>query len=102
MYKQVQLNNQLMMPRLGFGVYKVLNEDVQEEVSVSLKNGLRALDTLQFYQNETGVGKAIKQAQIARQDLFITTKVWNSHHGYELTMQAFEESLEKLQLDYID
>ncbi|HLR53173.1 MAG TPA: aldo/keto reductase [Pseudogracilibacillus sp.] len=102
MDKQVQLNNQLMMPRLGFGVYKVPNEDVQEAVSVALESGYRALDTAQFYQNETGVGKAIKQARIAREDLFITTKVWNSHHGYERTMQAFEESLEKLQLDYID
>lgn len=99
---EVQLNNQITMPRLGFGVYKVPNEDVQEAVSTALKNGYRALDTAQFYQNEAGVGEAIKQANIPREELFITTKVWNSHHGYDRTMEAFEESLEKLQLDYVD
>lgn len=98
----ITLNNLVRIPQLGLGVYKVLNEEVSDVVSHALKIGYRSIDTAQFYENEEGVGKALKKSDIPREDLFITTKVWNSHHGYEKTLQAFEESLEKLAFDYLD
>lgn len=90
------------MPQLGLGVYKVLDEEVSDVVLHALNVGYRSIDTAQFYENESGVGKAIQKSDVPREDLFITTKVWNSHHGYDKTLQAFEESMEKLDLDYLD
>lgn len=90
------------MPQVGFGVYKVSDEEVTNAVMKAFESGYRAIDTAQFYHNEAGLGEAIKKSGIPREDLFITTKVWNSHHGQERTKQAFEESLEKLGLDYVD
>lgn len=90
------------MPQLGFGVYKVSNDEAVTAVSEAFAAGYRAIDTAAFYDNEVGVGKSISQSGLKREDIFITTKVWNNMHGYEKTLQAFEESLEKLGLDYID
>ena len=98
----ITLNNGVRMPKLGLGVYKISDEEVAEVMHHALQVGYRSVDTAQFYENEQGVGKAIQKSNIPREDLFITTKVWNSHHGYDKTMQAFNESLEKLALDYID
>jgi len=98
----ITLNNHVRIPQLGLGVYKVLNEEVSDVVSHALKVGYRSIDTAQFYENEEGVGEALKRSEIPREDLFITTKVWNSHHGYDKTLQAFEQSLKKLDLDYLD
>lgn len=100
--ENVVLNNGVTMPRIGLGVYKVPEADVYNAVSTALKEGYRAIDTAQYYQNEHGVGKAIRESGIPREELFITTKVWNSHHGYDKTMEAFETSLEQLGLDYLD
>lgn len=90
------------MPQLGLGVYKVLNEEVTDVVTHALNVGYRSIDTAQFYENEDGVGEAIRNSPIPREDLFITSKVWNSHHGYDNTLRAFEESMEKLKLEYLD
>src|SRR5699024_6350167 len=90
------------MPQLGLGVYKVSDEEVTNAVLAAFDAGYRAIDTAQYYQNEVGLGDAIQRSGIPRDELFITTKVWNSHHGYEKTLQAFEKSLENLQLDYVD
>src|SRR5699024_2961263 len=98
----VTLNNGVQMPQLGLGIYQVANDITEEVVKTALKAGYRSIDTAQFYDNEIGVGQAIKQSNIPREELFITTKVWNSHHGYEKTLEAFEISLTNLQLDYID
>lgn len=100
--KQITLNNGLQMPQLGLGVYQVENDITAEVVTTAFKAGYRSIDTAQFYDNEIGVGQAIKKSKIPREELFITTKVWNSHHGYDKTMEAFENSLTNLQLDYID
>ncbi|MCF6137353.1 aldo/keto reductase [Alkalihalobacillus berkeleyi] len=99
----IQLHNGVKMPRLGFGVFKVEEgSEVVESVKTALEAGYRSIDTAAIYRNEEGVGKAIQEANIPREELFITTKVWNKDQGYESTMKAFEDSLEKLGLDYVD
>ena len=101
------LHNGVKMPWLGIGVFKV--EDGPELVSAvkfAIKHGYRSIDTAAIYRNEEGVGQAIregiKEANISREDLFITSKVWNSDLGYESTIAAYETSLQKLGLDYLD
>ncbi|WP_408006389.1 aldo/keto reductase [Pseudalkalibacillus sp. A8] len=98
----VTLNNGLKMPQLGFGVWQVENEEAVHTVKKALDVGYRSIDTAAIYGNERGVGEALKQSDIPRDELFITTKVWNSDQGNENTLRAFEESLEKLGLDYVD
>ncbi|HLS07872.1 aldo/keto reductase [Lentibacillus sp.] len=99
----VTLNNGVKMPGFGLGVYKVDDGDVTvESVKAALKNGYRSIDTASFYDNERGVGQGIKESGVPRDDIFVTSKVWNDEQGYENTLQAFEESLEKLGLDYLD
>jgi len=98
----ITLNNGLNMPQLGFGVWKVPNEEATPAVASALKVGYRSIDTAKIYGNEEGVGRAIAASNIPREELFITTKVWNSDHGYENTLKAFDASLERLGLDYID
>ena len=99
----VTLHNGVKMPGFGLGVYK--SEDGKEVIN-SIKNaveaGYRLIDTAAFYNNEIGVGQAIKEVQVPREELFVTTKVWNTDQGYEQTLAAFETSLQKLNLDYID
>ncbi|OOC62667.1 aldo/keto reductase [Paenibacillus ihbetae] len=96
----VTLNNGVKMPQLGFGVFQVGNQETAEAVSTALKIGYTSIDTAMIYKNEEGVREAIKNED--REKLFITTKVWNTDHGYEKTLAAFEGSLERLGLDYID
>lgn len=98
----VTLNNGIKMPQLGFGVWKVDNEVVTPAVAKALEVGYRSIDTAMIYRNEEGVGKAIKESGIPREDLFITTKVWNSDQGYDKTLKAYDESLKRLGLDYVD
>ena len=98
----VTLNNGLKMPQLGFGVWQVPDEQATVAVSKALEVGYRLIDTAMIYKNEAGVGRAIKQSQVPREELFITTKVWNGDHGYDNTLRAFDESLKRLDLDYID
>jgi methylglyoxal/glyoxal reductase len=97
------LHNGVKMPWFGLGVFKVQEgSEVIESVKAAIKNGYRSIDTAAVYQNEEGVGQGIKESGVSRDDLFITTKVWNSEQGYETTLQAFETSLTKLGLDYLD
>lgn len=98
----VTLNNELKMPQLGFGVWQVGDDEATSAVAKAIEVGYTSIDTAMIYQNEVGVGKAIKQAAVPRSQLFITTKVWNSDQGYENTLRAFDESLERLGLDYVD
>ncbi|QHT63580.1 aldo/keto reductase [Paenibacillus lycopersici] len=101
--QQVVLRNGVPMPSLGFGVWQLQDgREVSEAVRTALEVGYRSFDTASFYGNETGVGKAIKESGIAREDIFVTTKVWNQDHGYEQTLRAFEASRRKLGLDVID
>ncbi|CAM3784564.1 aldo/keto reductase [Mesobacillus thioparans] len=98
-----KLHNGVEMPWFGLGVFKVKEgSEVVESVKAALKNGYKSIDTAAVYKNEEGVGQALKEAGVPREELFITTKVWNSDQGYESTLQAFETSMEKLGLDYLD
>jgi len=97
------LNNGVKMPWLGFGVFKVKDgEEVVEAVKTAIQAGYRSIDTAKAYNNETGVAQGIRESGIAREDLFITTKVWNGDQGYESTLAAFEASMERLELEYLD
>lgn len=99
----VTLHNGVKMPWMGLGVFKVPEgELVVESVAAAIRNGYRAIDTASFYQNEEGVGLAIKESGVAREELFITTKLWNSDQGYESALAAFELSMSKLGLEYLD
>lgn len=99
----VTLNNGVKMPGFGLGVYKVEDGDtVIHAVSSALKNGYLHIDTATIYDNEKGVGQAVKDSGIPREEIFITSKVWNDDQGYESTLKAFEETLEKLGTDYLD
>ncbi|KGA98936.1 oxidoreductase [Alkalihalobacillus alcalophilus ATCC 27647 = CGMCC 1.3604] len=98
----ITLNNGLKMPQLGFGVWQVEDDKATVAVTKAIETGYRSIDTAMIYQNENGVGKALKESSVPREELFITTKVWNSDQGYENTLKAFDESLERLGLDYVD
>ena len=101
--ESVKLNNGVEMPMLGFGVFQVTDlEECERSVSNAIATGYRLIDTAAVYMNEEAVGKAIKKSAVPRQDLFITTKLWIQSNGYEGTIKAFENSLEKLQLEYLD
>jgi 2,5-diketo-D-gluconate reductase A len=99
----VKLNNGVEMPILGFGVFQVTDlAECERSVVDAIETGYRLIDTAQSYMNEEAVGKAIRQGGVAREKLFITTKLWIQSKGYEGAKKAFENSLRKLQLDYLD
>ena len=98
----VTLYNGIKMPILGYGVFQVAKEECERCVSGALKAGYRSLDTAQSYFNEEEVGNAVKNSGIKRKDIFITTKVWLEHYGYEECKKSVNESLRKLDTDYID
>ena len=98
-----QLANGVEMPMLGLGVYKMTDRDeTLQAISTALDFGYRAIDTAALYYNEEEVGEAIRHSSVPRAEIFVTTKVWNSDQGYDNTLRAFEISLKKLDLDYID
>ncbi|MFC4377280.1 aldo/keto reductase [Nocardia halotolerans] len=96
------LNDGNVIPQLGFGVFQVPEEDVTAVVSEALRVGYRSIDTAAVYGNEEGVGRALRASGIARDELYITTKLWNSEQGYDSTLRAFDESMRRLGLDYLD
>lgn len=101
--KKIALNNGVEMPILGFGVFQVSDpKECEASVRHALNTGYRLLDTAASYQNEKAVGDAIKGSGVARQEIFVTTKLWVEDAGYERTRKAFDRSLAKLQLDYLD
>lgn len=102
MMDYVTLNNGVKMPQLGYGVYQTRPEETEEAVSTALELGYRLIDTAAAYGNEEGVGAAIKNSGIPRKDLFVTTKLWVQDHGYDNTRKAFDSSMKKLGLDYLD
>jgi len=97
------LHNHVKMPLLGLGVYKANEgEEVERAVKTAIFSGYRSIDTAAVYENETGVGKAVRESGVPREEIFVTTKVWNTDQGYESTLQAFEVSRKKLGFEYID
>jgi diketogulonate reductase-like aldo/keto reductase len=103
MVRKVMLNNGVEMPILGFGVFQIQDaNECEQGVYDAIIAGYRLIDTAASYLNEEAVGRAIKRSGVAREELFITTKLWVQDAGYERTKKAFEKSLERLQLDYLD
>ncbi|MBC9713428.1 aldo/keto reductase [Streptomyces sp. TRM66268-LWL] len=98
----ITLNNGVPMPQLGFGVWQVPDAEATGAVATALEAGYRSIDTAAVYGNEAGTGKALTTSGIAREELFVTTKLWNSDQGYDSTLRAFDTSLAKLGLDYVD
>jgi 2,5-diketo-D-gluconate reductase A len=98
----VVLSNGVLMPQLGFGVFLVSDDAVTDAVVSALECGYRSIDTASAYQNEAGVGRALRAAGVPRDELFITTKLWNEDHGYDETLRAFDASLQRLGLTYLD
>ncbi|NUS44635.1 MAG: aldo/keto reductase [Mycobacteriaceae bacterium] len=90
------------MPALGFGVFKIPDGETFAAVSAALESGYRSIDTASVYGNETATGRAIRESGIARDDIFVTTKVWNTDQGYDSTLRAFEASRARLGMDYVD
>jgi 2,5-diketo-D-gluconate reductase A len=98
----ITLNNGVTMPQIGFGVFQVPDAETTAAVAAALAAGYRSIDTAAIYGNEAGTGRALAESGIARGDLFITSKLWNADQGYEETLAAFDASLDKLGLDYLD
>ena len=90
------------IPQLGFGVFQVPDDQAYTAVSEALRVGYRSIDTARIYENETGTGRALADSGVDRKDLFVTTKLWNADHGYDATLRAFDDSLARLGLDYLD
>lgn len=100
--KEVRLNNGVMMPAIGFGVFQVSEKETERVVSDALEVGYRMIDTAASYFNEQQVGNAIRRSGLKREELFITTKLWVQDHEYDDTLRAFDTSMKKLGLDYLD
>lgn len=99
---EVTLNNGIRMPQIGFGVYKVPEEETQSVVASALEAGYRSIDTAALYRNEAGTGRAVAESGIPREELFVTTKLWNTDQGYDAALRAFDTSLAELGLEYVD
>lgn len=101
--KSFTLHNNVSIPSVGFGTWQLKdNGEATNAVSTALKTGYRHIDTAAIYKNEVGVGKGIKNSEIPRHNIFVTTKLWNTERGYESGLKAFDQSLKNLNLDYID
>ena len=100
--KTIKLNNGVEMPQMGYGVFQVSPAECERCVSDALEVGYRMIDTAQAYQNEEGVGNAVRKRGIARDEVFLVSKVWMSNFGYERAKASIDESLRKMQTDYID
>lgn len=98
----ITLNDKHRIPQLGFGTWMIENDKAEEAVQSALKAGYRHIDTAKIYGNEEGIGRALAECDIEREKLYITTKLWNEDQGYDSGLRAFETSLKKLKLDYVD
>nr|WP_166639717.1 aldo/keto reductase [Amycolatopsis sp. SID8362] len=98
----IELNNGVRMPQLGYGVFQVPDDETATAVKAALDAGYRSIDTAAVYGNEKGVGQAIAESGLSRDELFVTTKLWNSAQGYDSTLKAFDESMAKLGLEQLD
>mgnify|MGYP001134806621 CR=1 FL=1 len=96
------MHNGKTIPCIGYGTYKTSEEEVYDAVIAAIKAGYRHIDTAAFYKNEAGVGRAVRECGVPREEIFVTSKVWNTDRGYENTKRAFAESMERLGLEYLD
>ncbi|WP_406299624.1 aldo/keto reductase [Embleya sp. NBC_00888] len=98
----ITLNNGVTIPQLGFGVFQIENDEAGAAVATALEVGYRSIDTAAVYGNEAGVGRALAASSVPREEVFVTTKLWNTAQGYDSALVAFDESVGKLGLDYVD
>lgn len=96
------LKNGVTMPRIGFGTYNTSDDEACRVVCDAVEVGYRLIDTAAIYENEAGIGRALATCGVPREELFITSKVWNTHRGYAKTMESFNASCERLGVDYLD
>jgi 2,5-diketo-D-gluconate reductase A len=99
---EIELVDGRAIPQLGFGVFQVPPEDTASALAHALRIGYRSVDTAAAYRNERGVGEAVRDSGLGREDVFVTTKLWNNSHGRDTALEAFEKSLARLGLDYVD
>lgn len=99
---KIKLNNGQLIPQVGLGVYKLAGESAAPLILQAIEVGYRRIDTAAFYGNEPEVGEAVRNSGLAREELFVTTKIWKDDHGYERALEAIDESLARLNIDYID
>lgn len=99
---EVKLSGGVSIPQVGYGVFQIPPAETARAVAAALDSGYRSIDTAAAYGNEAGVGDAVRASGIPREDLFVTTKVWNSDHGYDSTLAAFDRSLRALRMDHVD
>ena len=98
----IKLNTGQQMPQLGLGVYKVGQTEAVDLIRAAIVKGYRRVDTAALYGNEAEVGEGIRTSGVAREDLFVTTKIWNDRQGYDSALEAIDESLTRLDIDYVD
>ncbi|MER5497025.1 MULTISPECIES: aldo/keto reductase [unclassified Streptomyces] len=98
----ITLNNGVEMPQLGYGVWQVPDAEAEKAVATAIESGYRSIDTAAIYENERGTGKAVAASGVPREELFVTTKLWNGDQGHDATLRAFDASLDRLGLDYVD
>lgn len=99
---KIRLNDGMDIPQLGYGVWKIADSEADKAVETALETGYRHIDTAKAYDNEEGVGRALKNNSVPRKEIFITTKLWNSDQGFDSTLKAFDQSMERLGIDYCD
>ncbi|NUR63026.1 MAG: aldo/keto reductase [Catenulispora sp.] len=98
----ITLHDDVRIPQLGYGVWQIPDTQAYDAVTTALETGYRHLDTASAYENESGVGRAVRESGLPREDVFITTKLWNGDHGYDTALRAFDQSLDRLGTDYVD
>jgi 2,5-diketo-D-gluconate reductase A len=98
----LELNNGVVVPQIGFGTYKITDDDAEAAVASALGAGYRRIDTAQMYRNEAGVGRGIAASGLPREDVFVTTKLNNANHHFDVALASFAASLDALRLDYVD
>jgi 2,5-diketo-D-gluconate reductase A len=102
MVPSIELSPGVSLPQVGFGVYKIPDDEVVAAAGTAFDAGYRCIDTATLYANEHGVGEAVRASGLARDDVFVTTKLWNTDHGYDEALRAFDRSLGELAMDYVD
>src|SRR3954470_17061080 len=98
----ITLNNGVHIPQLGFGVWQVPDDEAEKAVATALETGYRSIDTAKLYYDEEGGGRAVRASAPPREELFVTTKLWNTDHEYDKALRAFDASMERLGLDVLD
>src|SRR5665213_3306806 len=100
--EQIKMNSGQSIPNIGFGTWQLSPKQAYQSVKDALKTGYRHIDTAKIYGNEEDVGRAVQDSGVKREDIFITTKLWNSDQGYDSALKAFDDSLDRLGIEYLD